>query len=217
MEDQNSRARVLARIPDLSAAASASGKGGGLRGAVVSASMGRILSQSLSFKILAGVTVALLAAAIIPYSFNLQKTATNPPPANDQLPWQAETSGAGTNPPAPPPKATLVRAMPEKASAPGALALPPPVTHDAPPSQANDASAMSKWPNPAYGGPRRADSETADAAPRANRPQAVPTPQYQADSRNADQANRPWVTPPAAPTEQPANRNRYDATRPSIH
>jgi hypothetical protein len=216
MEDQNCRARVLARIPDLSAASLAGSKKRGALGVAASASMGRILSQSLSVKILAGVTVALLAAAVIPFSFSSKKTGTERPPAKDQLPWRAEVS-AGAEAPASPPTATLVRAMPEKASVPGALPLPPPMTHDTPPRQAHDAPNVSNWPNPAYAGAPRADNWTAEAAPCANKPQAITTPQYQADSRNADQANRPWVTPPAARTEEPANRNSYDATRPSVH
>jgi hypothetical protein len=217
MDHHRTRAKVLARIPDLGTPGTAGKTSihGEDAGSLVS--MGRLLSQRMSFKLLAGTAVALMAAAIVPFLLTSKKTAVDSSPANDLTPWQANASGTDRNSPISQPKATLVRAMPEKSQGPGAPALQPPATRGVPPSPHDDMPVMSSWPNPAFAGAPHVGNGEAEPTPGANRPMSVPPPEYQADSRNGERSTRLGPAPSEGPTEKSANRNSYESTRPSVH
>jgi hypothetical protein len=217
MDNRETTAKVLARIPDLHGAGVGKESAIHRRGGGPSASMGRILGQALSFKLLAGVALGLMAAAILPLLFATKSRTADSPSTNDLLPSQANTSDTGHNASVAPPKATLVRAMPEKASAPGALGPPPPAIGNASPSFPKDEATMSNWPNPAYGSPAKVGDGHRPPEPRANRPMTVRPPDYQADSRNADPPAGPAPGLSEDPNQNSANRNPHESTRSSVH
>ena len=78
--DEMQSTLILARIPDLHKGSDSEPVAGG------PASRGRLLSQALSFKLLAGGTLALLVVAIVPFSFAKKEPLTVSQTAGDSLP-----------------------------------------------------------------------------------------------------------------------------------
>jgi hypothetical protein len=150
MDVQRKQWIVLARIPDLNAAG-ADGAADGETGGALSASAGRLIKQALSFKLLVGTALFLLAVAV----FAVGKKAPPTDPAatwpSDPAPVAADASPTDTVPSTPvvasrPP--AMIPATTEPARAP-AIIPPPSIVKDTPqPSPAVDQPRMSSWPNP---------------------------------------------------------------------
>ena len=152
MDFQERDVIVLARIPDLGThRRHHDGSGDGTSGRW-RLSSGRWMSQVLSFRLLAGLTLCLLLAAVLPYVFNQSPTPTEPPVANGSLgAWRSDSSKdfgdakAGNRPV--PKEATLVRAAPESPP-PQRVAQREPSARNSQPNPPDNAPLMSKWPNP---------------------------------------------------------------------
>ena len=211
---------VLARIPDMDTF----GKGtrteeeGGTSSSTLG---GRILNRSLSFNLLAGLALFLIAASVFPFFSGRNEAGSDSASAVDPLSqWQTGASAAPdearvARAPAPRPM-TLVSATPEQASAPEIIPLEGEEKNE--PSPTVDTPRMSSWPNPAQSSaPRDAGPET----PRVgvNRPMAVRPTEYQADARSGKTPQGPGVGPRenTNTNDKPAARNRYDSTRPSVY
>jgi hypothetical protein len=143
---------IVARIPDL---ASHGGRhdgrnshpGGGWRW-----SSGRWLSQVLSFRLLAGLTLCLLAAAVLPYVFGHSSAPAESPALHDsQAGWRSDSSNDFGNAKAAgrmaPKEATVVRAAPESPP-PHRIAQREPSVRNGSASPADDVPNYSQWPNP---------------------------------------------------------------------
>jgi hypothetical protein len=128
------KAKVLARIPDLSHT-----EHDGTPTKTPS-SYGRILSQALSFKVLAAAVVLLVAAAAM---LSLGSRATNSPPATGpQTAWQLNRSAAPTEPAVSKPATVVVAAAPTYLQSNGPKRDNPITTDQGRPSQRDDARAL---------------------------------------------------------------------------
>ena len=77
MDRQTTQPMVLARIPDIATAANMADK----EHETVPTSSGRVIGQSLSFKLLAGVVLLLVVAAVIPFALWKHGQSTDSPSA----------------------------------------------------------------------------------------------------------------------------------------
>jgi len=185
---------VFARIPDLNASHSGhdmegeKNTGWGPTGS-------RLLNQALSFKLLAGGTLLLLAVAILPSVFTKKAPSTDTPatagasPANrlqshsesaDSVsPWRAATAQTVPKPP------TLLRPSPtERSQAPVAVLPPPPEVQGKPtPNVAEDVPTLSVWPNPVHPVSQQSEVGAEKSPANSNPPTAIRPPEYQADVR----------------------------------
>jgi hypothetical protein len=179
---------VLARIPDVAA-----GEHGDHKTAPTSS--GRVIGQSLSFKLLAAVVLVLVVVATIPFALWRNGRSTDPTATADALPeWHpgAPAPSAGTAPTWTPVVAVPASAPIPASPSPMPGAMPPPnVASQSPAPGSMDLPLMSAWPNSAHPVPA---SEVGAEEPRAgaNQAMAIRPPEY---SRN----------------------NGYDRTRSSIH
>jgi hypothetical protein len=205
---------VLARFPDLSFHAEPRADA---TDTSPPSSVGRIIDQALAFKLLSGVTLLLLAAAVFPlFSNRADKPAASPSAAEASPPWQTGPTAGPAEPavaqsPATRP-AIMVPAMPQPSAAPVILPPPPDATVALPPVARADSSP---WPGPSRAaGPQ---DGLAGETPRAeaNRSMAVGRqPEYQADTRAGSRRDAP--RPSAEPyPDHPVPGNHYDSTRPS--
>jgi hypothetical protein len=178
---------VLARIPDVATA-----EHGGHK--TVPKSTGRVIGQSLSFKLLAGVVLLLVVVAIIPFALWKHGQSTDSPATADAMPaWHPGSPAPSA---ATAPSWTPVVAVPASAPIPASpspmpSAMPQPQVASQPPAPAAiDSPLMSAWPNSAHPVAPEADAEQPRAG--ANQAMAIRPPEY---SRN----------------------NGYDRTRSSVH
>jgi hypothetical protein len=152
MDRQQTKLIVLARIPDLSVSEHKASPGNRL------ASRGRVISQALSFKLLAVLALLLVAMAIVPLTVNKTGSPTDSPPAIDPVAARQPNSpavltNAGTGPIAPVAQTavstpTLVRPSPVPSVPPQpVIATTPPAPA---PTPAAAAPLMSAWPNPGH-------------------------------------------------------------------
>lgn len=188
---------VLARIPDMNTFGTGSRieEEGGTSLPTLS---GRILNQSLSFKLLSGLAVFLIVVSVLPFFSGRKEAGSDSASAVDPLSqWQAGTSATPdearvARAPAPRPM-TLVSATPEQASAPEIIPLEGKIKNE--PQPAVETPLMSSWPNPSQlSDPRNyAGPET----PRVgvNRPMAVRPTEYQADARSGKVPQGPGEGP----------------------
>ncbi len=192
MDRQTMQPMVLARIPDIAIAAK---HGGHKEHKTVPTSSGRVIGQSLSFKLLAGVVLLLGVAAVVPFALWGHAQSTDAPSTADALPaWHPGSPAPSA---ATAPTWTPVAAVPASAPIPASPSpmpsmLPQPNVASVPPAPASiDSPLMSAWPNSAH---PTAAPETGVEEPRAgvNQAMAIRPPEY---SRN----------------------NGYDSTRSSVH
>ncbi len=188
---------VLARIPDMNTLGTGhrTEEEGGTSSSMLS---GRILNQSLSFKLLSGLTLFLIVASVLPFFSGRKEAGSDSASAVDPLSqWQAGASAAPDEAriarvPAPRPM-TLVSATPEQASAPEIIPLEGKIKNE--PRPTVETPLMSSWPNPSQSSDPRnyAGSET----PRVdvNRPMAVRPTEYQADVRSGKVPQGPGEGP----------------------
>jgi hypothetical protein len=230
MNQRRTGLAVLARFPDLNDGKPQAGAGEA-KGWGLLASSGRLISQGMSIKLLAGMTLFLLVGAILPFLGKDSPSANSPPanssPAGDALlTWHPR--GADTPAEAAPVQretvATTVARRPAVRVSAIAGQSPPPATlpqavepkHEPQAAPRVADAGMSDWP-----GPARADQQPANAGlvasqANANRPAARST-EYEADARAGHRPGEPVAAKFDGNIEEPGARNRYDSTRPSIH
>ena len=167
MDRQTMQPMVLARIPDIAIAAH---HGEHKEHKTVPTSSGRVIGQSLSFKLLAGVVLLLVVVAVIPFALWRQGQSTDAPATADALPTWHLGSPAPSATTAP--TWTPVAAVPASAPIPASPSPMPSVVPQAnvasqPPASASiDSPLMSAWPNSAH---PTAASEVGAEEPRAAR------------------------------------------------
>jgi hypothetical protein len=185
---------VFARIPDLNA--SHSGHGSETEQSTGWGPSGRrLLDQALSFKLLAGGTLLLLLAAVIPCVLsNKSQPADTPAAAGDSSanglqspsgsaggvsPWKGPTIQTAQKPP------TFVRPLPaERTVAPVAVNSPPPEVQVPPaPKGMKDEPEVSVWPNPVHPVSQQAGVGAEESPASANQPMTIRPSVYQADAR----------------------------------
>jgi hypothetical protein len=159
MNHQRKGVAVLARFPDLSNVETPA-KADEPKSCGLLASGGRLISQALSIKLLAGITLFLLVGAVLPvYLSTKDAPAGNPPPAADTLSaWPAkqiapspETAPAQTDTVAMSvARQPAVRVAPaaEQQSAPVAIPVAAEAKRDTPPVQSVAGAMMSNWEPP---------------------------------------------------------------------
>jgi len=151
MSRQQTELIVLARIPDLGTQYQNHEGSGGPNGRWKLPG-GRWVSQTLSFKLLAGLTLCLLLAAVLPYVLSRSPAPTEPPVASDSLgEWRSDAAkdygdAKAANRPTPT-GATLVRAAPESPP-PQRIADRQPSAGDVQSNPADEKRNWSQWPNP---------------------------------------------------------------------
>ena len=158
MDRQETELIVLARIPDLGDVGGSRHRGRSL------ASRGRVIGQALSFKLLAIVTVLLIAMALVPLTLRKSgQSADSPPTAAGSTTPFAQAPAPAPTPISPPPMPAAVP-QPKVASAP-----PPPAAAEIP--------RMSQWPNPAH---PTSPPAAGNVEPRAgvNQAMAIRPPEY---------------------------------------
>jgi hypothetical protein len=141
---------VLARIPNLG------GAGQGASFVEPPKSTGRILDQVISFKLLAVLTVGLIAVALIPVAIHKNASTSEAVAAHDVSARQVPSPALAAATPASMPSAT-----PAQTVTPGLATAPPiavPMPCNSPASDSNlsrpssasgvDTAMMSVWPNP---------------------------------------------------------------------
>jgi hypothetical protein len=188
MDQQATTPIVLARIPDLRAVGPETVDGGRLL------STGRLINQALSFKLLTGAVLLLIAMAVVPFLVKRSGAPADSPVVADPLAtWQSTSSVAPTGPaPTVLSVGTTVVSSPASDSVvpiPGEL--PPPVVAGSRPAPASaETPLMSTWPNPAH--PTSVSETSPDNSPaRVNQAMAIRPTEYL--------------------------RNSYDRTRSGIH
>jgi hypothetical protein len=168
------------------------------------ASFGRLISASLSIKLLAGMGIFLFVGAIGPYIYFrvVDKSPSDMDQALEQA-WQ---------PPLPAPTAELAPAWEPPTAQPTPFPEIKPVIADLPTEKiepkrtaiarsstwtgdVKDQADFSPWPNPAH--PVLANDDVRQDG------------SYTADRRNTQ--------PTDSPIQTPSDRNNYDLSRPSIH
>jgi hypothetical protein len=154
MDIQEQDLIVLARIPDLGNHHQQHHHDGNSDGtdARRKLSGSRWISQTLSFKLLAGLTLCLLVAAVLPYVLSQSPAPAGSPVTNDSLGgWRSDAANdfgdekAGSRPT--PKEATLVRAAPDSPP-PQRIAERQSPAGDTQPKPSNETPTWSKWPNP---------------------------------------------------------------------
>ena len=140
MEREKSQLMVLARIPNLS-----SGGSEGAGHATLPNEDGRMISQTVAFRLLAATILLLLVVAIIPFSMS------------NKTPKPAPTAAAST--PSPSPAADTVGWMPHVASAPQ--------------QAAETAPQMSSWSPPIRPTSSQIEESREGLPPAGNRPMAA--------------------------------------------
>jgi hypothetical protein len=208
MDQREIRPMVLACIPDLHITSDADASSG------LPGSRGRVIGQSLSFKLLMATIAFLVVAAILPFVLGTRDQSPDPSSVanalspNNPAPSAPSVNTAGARPVrvvqaaaagptlASPPRTPGVLPQPEVKSAP-----PPPLPAGAP--------LMSQWPNPAMA--------ARQTEPSANQAMTIHRPEYEADARAGRQGADPGATRFDGTNQQPVIRNGYDRTRPSVH
>jgi hypothetical protein len=148
MEHERTRLRVLARIPKIGGTGSESGDL-----ATLPEEDGRLISQTVAFRLLAATALLLLVVAVIPFSRSesgpkpaVTGVSSTPSPAADVLSWT-------------------------------------PVAERASRKAAEDGSQMSIWPSPDHPSSPEVEGRAEGLPPAGNRPPTTREPQYQADAR----------------------------------
>ena len=195
MQHKEARLMVLARIPNLSATGPE-----GESGTTLPAECGRLISQVVSFRLLAATALLLLLVAIMPFS--LREKAS--PPAT----IRATPSTAASD---------VSALQPDFASIAPTAASVPPMATGTPPTAANAIPQMSSWPNPAQSASPQTATGGEGPQSGANQPMTIPPPFYQADARAAYQEPAPGASPFKGPIQKPVIQNSHDRTRSSIH
>jgi hypothetical protein len=198
MDSPRTKWTVLARIPDLNAA--------GAEGTVdddsdggLPTSAGRLVKQALSFRLLIGTALFLLAAAVIPFALGKKAPPGDPSPASDSATvWHSPSSSASANTSpisrlptagtAPQRPVALIPATSER-SRPPAMIPPPDAKAASQPHRTPDGPLMSRWPNPAQAHSQPAGAEGPQAS--ANQPITVRPSEYEADRRAGGQPQTP--------------------------
>lgn len=188
---------VLARIPDMNTFGTCTRieEEGGTSLPTLG---GRILSQSLSFKLLSGLAVFLIVVSVLPFFSGRKEAVSDSASTVDPLSqWQAGASAAPdgariARTPAPRPM-TLVSATPEQASAPEIIPLEDKVKNE--PQPTVETPLMSSWPNPAQSSNPQNDVGRETPRVGVNRPMAVRPTEYQADARSGKVPQSPGVGP----------------------
>jgi hypothetical protein len=155
----------------------------------------RLLNQALSFKLLAGGTILLLAMAILPSALNKKAPSTDTSAtagvssanrlqpsagsAEGVSPWRAATAQTSPKPP------TLLRPSPtERTPAPVAVLPPPPEVQGKPTQNvAENVPTLSVWPNPVHPVSQQTEVGAEKSPANSNPPTAIRPPEYQADVR----------------------------------
>lgn len=186
MDQMETNWTVLARIPDINTLGSgtiAKEKGG----TSLSTLRGRILGQSLSFKLLSGLALFLIVASIFPYFSGSKEADSDSASTVDQhSQCQAGTSAVADeariarNPASRP--ITLVSATSEQTQAPEILPLGGEDKTE--PQSSGETRLMSSWPNPTQSSDPRNDAGPETVGVGVNRPMAVRSIEYQADARS---------------------------------
>jgi hypothetical protein len=159
MNHQRKGVAVLARFPDLSNA-EPSAKVDEPKSCGLLASSGRLISQALSIKLLAGVTLFLLVGAVLPIWLSTKDAPpVSLPPAADTLSAWPPKQAAPAPETAPAQSDTVamsvgrqpaVRVAPaaEQQSAPVAIPVAAEAKRDTPPVQSVAGAMMSNWEDP---------------------------------------------------------------------
>ena len=184
---------VLARIPDLNAAG-ADGTADEDADRGLPASTGRLIRQALSFRLLVGTALFLLAAAVIPFALGKKAPSVDPSAATDAASAWHSASGSASADASPAEKipamaaapvrpVALIPATPQRSRPPAIVPLPPDTKGAPQPSRAADQPLMSRWPNPAHAPSRPAMRGTEPSRAVANKPIAAHPSEYEADRR----------------------------------
>jgi hypothetical protein len=167
MDQPRMKPMVLARFPTMNLARGEDVHGG------TPPSRGRILDQSLSFKLLAAAVLLLVAVATVPLALSRNASSTTPSAMAEPSPaWQISQPRALVD-------AAPVCVAPVPASLPAPTSLSPlPGVRPKPQvagvplaTPSADAPLMSAWPNPAY--PTSPQDEVGVEEPRAGANQAM--------------------------------------------
>ena len=231
MDQRRTGLAVLARFPDLNDGKPQAGVGEA-KGWKLLASGGRLISQGMSIKLLAGMTLFLLVGAILPFCIGKDSQPVSSAPANlspagdalstwhprgadtpvEAVPVQRDTvaTAVARRP------AVRVAAIPEPSPPPVTLpqAVEPKYESQAAPRVAD--AGMSDWPGPARANQQPTNGGLVASQAGVNRPAARST-EYEADARAGHRPGEPVAAKFEGNIEEPGARNRYDSTRPSIH
>lgn len=162
MDRREMRPPVLARIPNLNSSRTERPP------EEPPTSKGRILSQALSWKLLASVALVLVALAIVPLA--TKRDAASPEPATAAETWHPSVPAptADVAPPWSAPVAQTTTAQSAVTPSPIVTVLPePPVNSVTPTSASIDEPLMSAWPNsPQPTNPSPSTTPTQSAWPR---------------------------------------------------
>jgi len=216
MNTEETNWAVLARIPDLNAHRSNAHDSEAMD-SKLPASTGRLLSQALSFKLLAGAAFLLLLAAIVPFLFNKKGAPSDASPSMASAPpWHPGpiVAEADIPPVGNPTAARAATSPPTPAATPELLPPPPEVNLGLAPDTESDLPLMSRWPNPAHAIAEQMGVEQ----PRmgANQPMTIRTPVYQADTRAAYRPEA-GAARYENTVEEPVIRKNHDHTRSSVY
>ena len=186
MDRKLSDCLVLARIPDLKSFESDNADDAQPIASRPASIGSRIMNQSLSFKLLAGLAMILIVASVLPNFFGGSATVDDAPAVVDAADsWQAAApeSQHEAAPSGAPRPMTVVSATPEPGAAPDMIPTKCEDEAQQQPEIADESPMMSSWPNPAHACPPKSDAERQPPAVAA-RPMAVRATEYQADARS---------------------------------
>jgi hypothetical protein len=170
---------VLARIPNLNSSGTLIFSEGPL------ASSGRIINQAFSFRVLASVTLLLVAVAIVPLTFKRDAPPPEPTATAEVLSPAAPAAPAAPAPPAPPAVSTAAApaqpapavATPASPSPTQSVAATPSVASVTPASASIDEPLMSTWPNPSQPTCPQADAGAGESRADVNQSMALRPPE----------------------------------------
>jgi len=201
MNHQKTGLAVLARFPDVHDGEKPQAGANEAKGWGLLASSGRWISQALSIKLLAGMTLFLLVGAVLPFCIGKNSPPAEPSPAGDSVStWHPKPAGASAKaaPAQTETVAMTVARRPVRISAtaehsPAPAALPPTAeTPREPPAASTVAEAMmSNWSPPASADPQPTMPGAETSSADANRPAAVRSTEYQADARAGHRQGEP--------------------------
>jgi hypothetical protein len=212
MDQQKVCITILARFPDINdelcqpAISQPNGRG-------ILASGGRLIGQAQSVKLLAGLALFLLVTAVLPFCINVRSSSVDSLAACDSVAAKTTPAQNKSNALAVKQRPVVrIAAKQGSTSAPAKLPSMAKAPVKSQPASATEAPMMSNWPNPANMPLGLNNSEPCVAQPTATR-----TVEYQADTRSGLGQKGLSATRPENANENPANTNRHDSTRPSIH
>lgn len=177
--------RIVASFPDVNVAGARTRKDDAVEVGQPS-SLGRLVSQAVAFKLLAGLTLVLLAIAAAPVFFGRGSKPAGPPSAWCPTPAASPKSAptvAASRP------ATIVPATPRPSQPPATV---PPTAETATAQKLVPPLASSRWPDPAHAvaSDNRARGEFPKAA--SNQPMTVRPTEYEADVRSDSSKASAW-------------------------